>query len=150
MGWMLERIGQRRDELAEQAGHVRKQLADIEAELADLIAAERVVGRILAEPDATDAAPGPVASGVVPRLGQGQLPGEYARLWRFVVSAAGPVGCKDVCAELGLSEEPKHVEGVRSKLKRLVSRGWLAEPTSGKFTAAAPVVIASTTDESEP
>ena len=35
-----------------QAEHLRKQLVDIELELADLIAAERVVGRILAEPGA--------------------------------------------------------------------------------------------------
>ena len=52
MGWMLDRIGQCRDELAGQAGHLREQLVDIELELADLIAAERVAGRILAEPGA--------------------------------------------------------------------------------------------------
>lgn len=52
MGWMLDRIGQRCDELAGQAEYLRKQLVDIELELADLIAAERVVGRILAEPGA--------------------------------------------------------------------------------------------------
>ena len=52
MGWMLDRIGQCRDELAGQAEYLRKQLVDIELELADLIAAERVVGRILAEPGA--------------------------------------------------------------------------------------------------
>ena len=46
---MLDRIGQRCDELAGQAEHLRKQLVDIELELAGLIAAERVVGRILAE-----------------------------------------------------------------------------------------------------
>lgn len=52
MGWMLDRIGQRCIELAGQAGYLRKQLVDIELELADLIAAERVAGRILAEPGA--------------------------------------------------------------------------------------------------
>jgi hypothetical protein len=36
--------------------HVRKQPVDIELELADLIAAERVAGRILAEPGAGPAA----------------------------------------------------------------------------------------------
>jgi hypothetical protein len=49
---MLDRIGQRRGEPAGQAGHLRKQLVDIEPGLADLIAAERVAGRILAEPGA--------------------------------------------------------------------------------------------------
>jgi len=52
VGWMLDRIGQCRVELAGQAEYLRKQLVDIELELADLIAAERVVGRILAEPGA--------------------------------------------------------------------------------------------------
>ena len=52
MGSMLDRIGQRRGELAGQAGHLRKQLAGIELELADLIAAERVAGRLLVEPGA--------------------------------------------------------------------------------------------------
>jgi len=52
VGWMLDRIGQCRVELAGQAEYLRKQLVDIELELADLIAAERVVGRILVEPGA--------------------------------------------------------------------------------------------------
>jgi 4-aminobutyrate aminotransferase-like enzyme len=47
---MLDRIGQCRFELAGQAEYLRNQLVDIELELADLIAAERVVGRILVEP----------------------------------------------------------------------------------------------------
>ena len=49
---MFARIRQCRDEIAGQAEHVGKQLVDIELELADLIAAGRVVGRILAEPGA--------------------------------------------------------------------------------------------------
>ena len=52
MGSMVDRIGQRRGELAGQAGHLRKQLAGIELELAGLIAAGRVAGRVLAEPGA--------------------------------------------------------------------------------------------------
>ncbi len=49
---MVDRIGQRRGELAGQAGHLRKQLVSIELELAGLIAAERVAGRLLAGPGA--------------------------------------------------------------------------------------------------
>ncbi len=33
--------------------------------------------------------------------------------------------------DLGLGTEPRHVEGMRSKLKRLVERGILTEPSSG-------------------
>jgi len=49
---MVDRIGQRRGKLAGQAGHLRKQLAGIELELADLIAAEREAGRFPAGPGA--------------------------------------------------------------------------------------------------
>jgi len=49
---MVDRIGQRRGELAGQAGHQRKQLVGIELGLADLIAAERVAGCIPAGPGA--------------------------------------------------------------------------------------------------
>jgi hypothetical protein len=49
---MLDRIGQCRTGLAGQAEYLRKQLVDIELELAGLIAAGRVAGRILAEPGA--------------------------------------------------------------------------------------------------
>jgi hypothetical protein len=31
---------------------------------------------------------------------------------------------------------PAKVEALRSKAKRLVSRGWLAEPAPGRFTLA--------------
>jgi hypothetical protein len=143
VSWLFERISARRAELSEQVELLRKQLAEIEVELADLGAAERVVGRMLAEPGALDDAAPAAAPGTVPRRGQGQLPADYARLWRFAASAAGPVTCKDACAELGLSGEPKHVEGVRVKLKRLVARGWLIEPAPGRFTAAAPMAVES-------
>ena len=52
MGSMVDRIGQRRGELAGQAGHLRKQLVGIELGPAGLIAAERVTGRLLVEPGA--------------------------------------------------------------------------------------------------
>lgn len=38
-----------------------------------------------------------------------------------------------VCRCLGLGTEPRHVEGMGSRLKRLVERGILAEPSSGLF-----------------
>jgi hypothetical protein len=46
VGWMLDRIGQCRVELAAQAEYLRKQLLDIELELAGLVAADRVVGHL--------------------------------------------------------------------------------------------------------
>jgi hypothetical protein len=43
------------------------------------------------------------------------------------------VTCKRITAKLGLTAEPRHTEGVRGKLKRLVARGWLAEIAPGRF-----------------
>ena len=42
-------------------------------------------------------------------------------------------------ALLGLDAVPAKVEALRSKAKRLVARGWLAERQPGRFTLAAGV-----------
>jgi hypothetical protein len=139
---MIERIDARRGELADRAEALRKELGEIEAELAELEAAGRVVARFLAEADAPgEAGSQAVVGGVIPHQGRGQLPADYARLWRFAATAPAPVTCKDACRELGLAFEPRLIEGVRVKLKRLVARGWLIEPAPGKFTAATPVAL---------
>ena len=67
---MLDRIGQRRGELAGQAGHLRKQLAGIELGLAGLIAAERVARRVPAGPG-----PGPGGFRVADELVCQSVPG---------------------------------------------------------------------------
>ncbi|WP_200262033.1 hypothetical protein [Streptomyces sp. HSG2] len=41
---------------------------------------------------------------------------------------------RDLCQALDLPTLPKNTEGIRSKLKRLVSRGILVEPEPGLFT----------------
>jgi hypothetical protein len=140
--WMLAQIDQRRIELEDQADGLRKQLTEIEEELVELAAAARVVDRFL-RPASSGASDGPEASaqsgGMIPRRGEGELPEAYARLWRMVAGAPGPVTCKDCCREFDLGFEPRAVEGMRSKLKRLVERGWLAEPSPGRFTGVAAV-----------
>ncbi|WP_171064577.1 hypothetical protein [Actinomadura soli] len=66
-----------------------------------------------------------------------ELPAEYQRLMQIVAEegAAGQGAvCKRVTVKLGLTAEPRHTEGVRVKLKRLVARGWLTESAPGRFT----------------
>jgi hypothetical protein len=76
---------------------------------------------------------------VVPQRASGaspeDLPPDYRRLLQIVAEEGqgGPVACKRVTAKLGLAAEPRHTEGVRGKLKRLVARGWLAEVAPGRF-----------------
>jgi benzoyl-CoA reductase/2-hydroxyglutaryl-CoA dehydratase subunit BcrC/BadD/HgdB len=72
----------------------------------------------------------------VPVRGTGALPEDYAALWELIATAPKPLTCKDLCAQLGFELLPKNTEGLRSKLKRMVERGWLAEERPGKFTAA--------------
>ena len=163
MDRVLDRIAERRALLVEQAGRLRKELAEVEAELERVSSAEQVVTQLLAETggqedepigeqdgddggDVRLAAPlqvsgqvtGPAARPAlaVPHrgddVGLADLPAEYQRLMQ-IVAAEGPVACKRVTVKLGLTAEPRHIEGVRVKLKRLVARGWLAEVEPGRF-----------------
>lgn len=142
---ILERIGARRAYLAEQAELLGKQLAEAEAELARVAAAEQVVAQLLAE----DAAVGEAARGddsatvvepgrVVPyrkdAAGPGDLSAEYQRVLREVAAAGGPVRCKQMCERLGIGTEPRKVEAMRARMKRLADRGWLREGAPGLFT----------------
>lgn len=54
-----------------------------------------------------------------------------------VAQAPHGVRCKAAAVALGLEPVPKKVEGVRSKLRRLVRRGWAVETEPGLFQAAA-------------
>jgi hypothetical protein len=54
----------------------------------------------------------------------------------MIADAPGPVRAKDLALGLGLEVTVAKVEGLRSKLKRLVERGWIAEPAPGAFAPA--------------
>ncbi|PJN32395.1 hypothetical protein CG747_42660 [Streptomyces sp. CB02959] len=59
-------------------------------------------------------------------------PGSHEILAAFE-KADGALRAKDVCQALDTGKEPRHVDGIRAKLKRLVSRGILTEPEPGLF-----------------
>jgi len=61
------------------------------------------------------------------------LPVAYRDVLEVLADAAQPLRARQIAAALGLGEEPRSVEGLRWKLKRLVKRGWLAEPAAGLF-----------------
>jgi hypothetical protein len=69
------------------------------------------------------------------------LPEGYREIVRVVAGQAGRgdgfmTGCQEMTVELGLKPTPARVEAVRHRAKRLVARGWLAEPARGRFTLA--------------
>lgn len=70
-------------------------------------------------------------------LTEAHLPVGYRRLWLLVCGAVGPVRAQELARGLGLEPTPGKAEGLRSKLKRLVARGWIAELAPGVFAATA-------------
>ncbi|MFI5750802.1 hypothetical protein ACIBBE_33935 [Streptomyces sp. NPDC051644] len=77
----------------------------------------------------------------VPKFSAGAAAKVLPRVCRDVLgvigrSAGRGVRAKSVCEELGLGGEPKHIEALRGKLKRLARRGWLIEPSPGVFVLA--------------
>jgi hypothetical protein len=60
-----------------------------------------------------------------------QILGTFAGLQR-------PLRARDLCTALDLPIAAKNTEGIRSKLKRLVSRGILVETEPGLFTQPRP------------
>jgi hypothetical protein len=65
------------------------------------------------------------------------LPVAYRDVLEVLADAGQPLRAKQIAAALGLGGEPRSVEGLRLKLKRLVRRGWLAEPAAGLFVRRA-------------
>ena len=53
----------------------------------------------------------------------------------------GRAACQEMAATFGLETVPAKVGALRSKAKRLVARGWLAEPVPGRFTLAKDVTV---------
>ncbi|MGI5142568.1 MULTISPECIES: hypothetical protein [unclassified Streptomyces] len=71
-----------------------------------------------------------------PGMGAEVLPGVYRDIVEVVADAPGPVRAKQIVPRIGLPAETGKIEGTRSKLKRLVERGWLDEDVPGLFTSA--------------
>ena len=147
---LAERIAGRAAELAGEAEQLRKQLADAEHELEQLVIAEQVIAQLMAD-DAAGAgetgAAGPAQRGfgllVPPRsqaAGPGDLPDDYRTLVEAVAAAAaeagGPVTCAMAARQAGLDVTGRQSENVRARLRRLADRGWLRRTAAGKFTLA--------------
>jgi hypothetical protein len=69
-------------------------------------------------------------------MGVEVLPSDYRDIVEVVADAPGAVRAKQIAPRIGLPVSAAKIEGTRSKLKRLVERGWLDEDTPGLFTVA--------------
>jgi hypothetical protein len=63
------------------------------------------------------------------------LPVAYRDVLEVLADAGRPLRARDIAVGLGLGEDAAKVEGLRSKLKRLVRRGWLVAPEPGLFAS---------------
>ena len=131
--------------LREQAARVAAQLAETELALEHVAVTRATLAAVLAGHGGTD----PQTQGADVTRGGGSgparvpvrradltedhLPGDYRRVWQALVAAPGPVRAQQLASLLGLPVTAAKVEGLRSKLKRLVARGWITEPTPGVF-----------------
>ncbi|MFF2133522.1 hypothetical protein ACFVW1_51030 [Streptomyces olivochromogenes] len=107
------------ERLREQITELTEQLASAECTLERLEITRETVLELATE-DGTSA-PEP-------------LPAGYREILALFEQNGDGLRAKDVCHTLGTGTEPRHTEGMRAKLKRLVSRGILTEPEPGLFT----------------
>ena len=114
--------GQAADRLREQITALTAELAQLDSDLADL-ATTRTTVKDLAAEQFTDEDP-TIASAPYQQI--------------LAALAAHPAGmrAKDICLAVGVDPIPKHVEGARSRLKRMVTRKILTENEPGVFTLA--------------
>lgn len=111
--------GQAADRLRDQITALTAELARLDSELADL-ATTRTTLKDLAADQFTDDDP-TIASAPYQQI--------------LAVLTANPAGmrAKDICLAVDVDPTPKHVEGARARLKRLVNRKILTENEPGIF-----------------
>ncbi|GLW36059.1 hypothetical protein [Actinoplanes regularis] len=114
--------GHAADRLREQITALTAELARLDGQLADL-ATTRTTLKALATDQFTDEDP-TIASAPYQQI--------------LAAFAANPAGmrAKDICIAVGVDPVPKHVEGTRARLKRMVSRAVLTENEPGIFALA--------------
>jgi hypothetical protein len=132
---LLDKIDAREQALAREAGQARTQIEDLTARLRELDEAidhlqitRKTLLSLAAEPATEPDAPPPV------------LPGHplYQQILAVFADTARPMRARDLCQALDLPIAPKNTENIRSKLKRLTSRGILIETEPGLFTQPHP------------
>jgi hypothetical protein len=73
-------------------------------------------------------------------LSRSVLSVDYQRILKALADrlrlGQGPLTCQEMAAAFGMEVVLARVEALRSKAKRLVARGWPAEPAPGRFTLA--------------
>jgi hypothetical protein len=170
MGSLIEELKRREAAARAEADRLRSRIEELEQELAGaeeqvsrLVIAREEVIRVLEDPAGTELPggqpgvpakePGPVSPVglvAVPPWQEGSdasvLPRSYQDLLEVTADAGRPLRAAEIAAAAGLGTGRAKVEALRSKLKRLAGRGWLAEEPGGLFTLPARTVAGETPD----
>ena len=147
-----ERIGSLRQQIAELTGRLAAEenlLSRLEITretMAEILAGTGEAGEPEPRAGAGEEQAGAAVSGspigVVtvppwqPGMDAAVLPLAYRDILEILADAVQPLRAKNIAVTLGLPADAAKIEGVRSRLKRLVERGWLHEPAPGLFTLA--------------
>ena len=136
---LLDKIDAREQALAREAGEAQAQIDELTARLRELneaISDLQVTRKTLIalaghdedQPAAEPAGPSPV------------LPDHpaYQQILDAFADLRRPLRARDLCVALDLPVVSKNTENIRSKLKRLVSRGVLVETEPGLFAQPRP------------
>ena len=157
MGSLIEELKRREAASRAEADRLRSRIEELSQDMARaeeqasrLAIAREEVTRVLAEPAAElpagqngrpagKAGPAsPVGAVTVPPWREGPeapvLPRAYQDLLEVAADAGRPLRAGEFAAAAGLGTGKAKVEGVRSKLKLLAARGWLAGVPGGLFT----------------
>ncbi|WP_151775822.1 hypothetical protein [Streptomyces abyssomicinicus] len=137
-----EQIAELRDRIEELSGC----LAEQETTLSRLEITRETMSELLDDGDDDGPATGPESGGPAgspvgvrlipdwsPELEVTVLPRVYQDIVEVLGDAVHPLRAHQLCSVLGLPTDKSKVEGFRSKLKRMVERGWLTEAEPGLF-----------------
>ena len=158
MGSLIEELKRREAAARAEADRLRARIEELSGDLARaeeqvsrLAITREEVTRVLEEPPAAEPPPGrragprgkpgpasPIGAVTVPPWQEGAeasvLPRAYQDLLEVAADAGRPLRAGEFAAATGLSTGKAKVEGLRSKLKLLAARGWLAGEPGGLFT----------------
>ena len=158
MGSLIEELKRREvasraeaDRLRSRIEELAEELARAEEQASRLAIAREEVARVLEEPAAAEPpawhngrpegqarSASPIGAVTVPPWQEGSdasvLPQAYQDLLEVAADAGRPLRAGEFAAAAGLATDKAKVEGLRSKLKLLAARDWLAAVPGGLFT----------------
>jgi hypothetical protein len=133
---LLTRLADHEQQVAAGAERLREQIAELadrlreaEAELEHLRITRKTILALPDEDTPRPPTPEPPARPDHP---------DYQRILDAFATADHPLRARDLCEALDTGFEPNRIEGMRFKLKRLVKRGILEQPTQGEFRPCRP------------